>query len=506
MDNFYSLMQDFVGRNKSVLGTTENGAIGYKNTKSVLLDMNFKLASYRSKDVSEIVADVKRAYSENAELTLKFLFYARDILEGAGERRFFREAIKCLANDRLFPAHLIKYIADFGRWDDVIELLDTPVEEVVINEIKIQLQKDITNYHANKSISLLAKWLPSINTSSADTRKKAYKIAYAMNLTPRIYRKTLAKLRSYLNIVECKMCSNQWSNITYEAVPSKANLLYKNAFINHDYSRRVDYLNNLVKGKTKINTSTAFPYDIVHSYMNNSWYGRNVKPIDITLEEMWKSLKNTDLMDNTLVVADGSGSMTSTIGMTNITALDVANSLAIYFAERAKGVYKNKYITFSYRPQFVDFTECNTLHDKIKKALKYNEIASTNIEKVFDLILSTALSNRVAQKDIPKYILIISDMEFNSAVSTHSDLIRPLFENIAAKYNRFGYSLPHLVFWNVNSRTNIVPITENENGVTLVSGFSPSVMKMVMTNELDPYKALVKTLSSERYAKITLKN
>ena len=202
--------------------------------------------------------------------------------------------------------------------------------------------------------------------------------------------------------------------------------------------------------------------------------------------------------------------MTDNIGgNTTVTALDVANALAIYFAEHSSGEFKDKYITFSERPQLVDFSKADSLHDKLQIALTYDECANTNIEKVFDLILTTAIKHNMRQEDMPKNILIISDMEFDScATSGDSDIWsrnRPnqrLFEIIAQRYADAGYQLPRLVFWNVNSRTGTIPVKENELGVALVSGFSVNIVKMVMSNKLDPYECLLETLNSERYAPI----
>lgn len=502
MNNFYNLINQTLNdrKNESPIAYTENGAAGYSTTRSALLDMNFKLASYRNA-AGSIYPDVLHAYKEDPELTLKFLFYARDILQGAGERKFFRSAIKCLAIDRKFPAHLVKYIPEYGRWDDIFVLRETPLEKEMVAVVAAQLTTDLDNALHNKSISLLAKWLPSINTSSAETRELAQYFAKTFHLTRRQYRRCLSSLRARIDVVETKMCGQKWDKIKYDAVPSKANALYKNAFLAHDYERRVAFLGDVVQGKKDIKASTLYPYDIVNKYMAGGW-SYNLNPTDITLEELWKHLPNIDIPESTIVVADGSGSMTSTIGNSNVTALSVANSLAIYFAERAKGAYKNKYITFSDHPQYVDFSRCKTLHDKIATALRHNEIASTNIEAVFNLILETAVRNGLSADELPNNILIVSDMEFNAATTGRD---RTLFGSIARKYGMYGYKLPKLIFWNINSRTNVVPMTENENGVVLLSGFSPILIKMVMNNEVDPYKALVKTLRSERYSKITLR-
>ena len=500
MDNFYNLIHQTLKQksNEPSIAYTENGAAGYSTTKSALLDMNFKLSSYRNA-AGDIYPDVLHAYKEDAELTLKFLFFARDILQGAGERKFFRSAIRCLAIEHKFPAHLVKYIPEYGRWDDIFVLRGTPLEKEMLAVVTAQLTKDLDNALHNKSVSLLAKWLPSINTSSAETRELAQYFAKTFHLTPRQYRKSLSALRARIDVVERKMCWNQWDEIKYDAVPSKANALYKNAFLAHDYERRVAFLNDVVSGKKDIKAGTLFPHDIVAKYLRDGW---SIRDVDITLEELWKHLPNINMPESTIVVADGSGSMTSCVGNTSVSALAIANALAIYFGERGKGDYANKYITFSRHPQYVDFSHRKTLRDKLAVALKYDEIASTNIEAVFNLILNTAINNNLDADELPANILIISDMEFNSATTNRE---KTLFGGIARKYAQYGYKLPKLIFWNVMSRTNVIPVNQNKNGVVLLSGFSPNIMKMVMNGEIDPYKNLVKTLRSERYSKITLK-
>lgn len=499
MDNFYNLMHQTLKQeaNEPSIAYTENGAAGYSTTKSALLDMSFKLSSYRNA-AGDIYPDVLHAYKEDAELTLKFLFFARDILQGAGERKFFRSAIRCLAIEHKFPARLVKYIPEYGRWDDIFVLRGTPLENVMLNVVREQFIQDMDNFINKKSFSLLAKWMPSINTSNKDTCKVGYWLAAKLGISPRQYRKGLSAMRARLAVVEPQMCANKWDKIKYEAVPSKANALYKNAFLAHDYERRVAFLNDVVSGKKDIKTGTLFPHDIVSKYMHGGW---SVGNVDITLEELWKHLPNIDMPESTIVVADGSGSMISRVGNTSISALAIANALAIYFGERGRGKYANKYITFSERPQYVDFSRCKTLRDKIAVALQHNEIASTNIEAVFNLILNTAINNKLRADELPENILIISDMEFNSATTNRG---KTLFGGIARKYAQYGYKLLKLIFWNVMSRTNVIPINQNENGVVLVSGFSPNIMKMVMNGETDPYKSLVKTLKSERYSKITL--
>ena len=482
---------------------TENGAVGFRTTGKELLDLNFAVASLRRASESDIINRFIRAYFEDKVVAIKWLFYARDAREGLGERRLFRIVMEEFAKQEpQVTKELIKLVPEYGRWDDLWCLLETDLADDVVELVAKQLTEDCDNMLHNKSISLLAKWLPSLNASSEQTKKYASILCKKTQATPRSYRKTLSEMRKYIDVVERKMSAKQWNEIDYEAVPSRANLIYNNAFLRNDEERRREYLGKLEKGEVKINAGTLYPHDIVHKYMSNgrSWYSMGLNAYDATLEGLWKALPNTVKgAENTIVVADGSGSMTCNVGgNTKVSALDVANALAIYFAERASGEFKDKYITFSSRPQLVDFSNAKSLRDKIQIALRHNEVADTNIEATFNLILRTAVNNHMAQEDMPKNILIISDMEFNAATG-YQRINETLFTTIANKYAAYGYQLPRLVFWNVNSRTGTIPVKQNELGVALVSGFSVNIVNMVMSNKTDPYECLLDTLNTERY-------
>lgn len=512
---------DFIKEMKSTLDNaktlTENGAVSYRTTGKELLDLNFAVASLRSASEPEIVSKFTKAFFENKELAVKWLFFARDIREGLGERRLFRVCLRALALlDEDAVIRFLPYVSEYGRWDDLFSLmLDVPdiADDTICNKVSWlileQLGKDEENMKVGKPISLLAKWMPSLNCSSKQRKNLAKRLCKYWNMPEKQYRQALSALRKYLNIVEQKMCANEWDKIDYSAVPSKANLIYRDAFMKHDEARRTEYLGKLQKGKVKINSSVAFPHDIVNKYPKerdyHSWQ-TIINKEDITLEEMWEALP--DLVrgcGNTIVVADGSGSMT--IGVdpkSQTTALDVANALAIYFAERSSGEFKDKYITFSDSPQLVDLSQGKTLRDKLNIAYAHDEISDTNIEATFDLILETAIRSNATQEDIPANVLIISDMEFNSA-TCYDRPNKTLFQTIEQKFNEAGYKMPRLVFWNVDSRTNTIPVKENELGVALVSGFSVNVVKMVMSGKLDPYEVLVEQLMSPRYECITLK-
>lgn len=481
---------------------TENGALGYATTNKSLLDMNFRVSSYRNSSEMEIISDFIDALNDNFELAVAWLFYARDVREGLGERRLFRALFKYLAES--YPKlgeQLIAKIPEYGRWDDLMILLDTSMNNTVINCIATQLYEDQNNMLAGKSISLMAKWLPSENASSDVSKARAKIIMRGLKMTPKQYRQTLSALRKYMNIVESKMSANEWSEINYEAVPSKANLIYKEAFLKHDEDRRNAYLDAVNANEAKINSAANFPHEIAHKYgVVDTWRGAN-RAIDPTLEAMWKALPTYGL-DNTIVVADGSGSMYSTVDYSsNLMAIEVANALAIYGAQHCRGEFKDKYITFSSRPQLIKLNN-NSLLESLKIAYQHNEVANTNIKAVFELILRTAVNSQMKQEDLPQNILILSDMEFDSATRGFGALNERLFETISKQYAQYGYKLPRLIFWNICGRTKTIPVVQNDLGVALVSGFSLNIMKLVLSGEADPWVNLVKTLSAERYAEI----
>lgn len=474
---------------------TENGALGFSTSGRKLLDLNFAVTSFRNKSDKAIEDAFAKAFYEDKLLAIKWLFYCRDRSEGIGERRLFRVALKWLATEQPKIAKAVFELSGFyGRLDDMFVLLDTDLRDDVISYISKQLKEDQENMKNGKPCSLLAKWLKSPNASSKETKRLAKIIYTGLGMTERQYRKMLSELRKYLNVIEVKMSAKEWSEIDYNAVPSRANLIYNGAFLRNDEERRRAYLAALERGdkSVKINASVLFPDDIVHKYSTHGWCS-GVKSYDATLEELWKALPTLS-SDNTLVVRDGSGSMTCCNGK----PLDVSTALAIYMAERNQGEFHNQFITFSRVPKIIDLNGLNTLHDKLAKTYREDDCSNTDIEAVFRLILKTAINNKMTQEDMPKNIVIVSDMAFDGSRFNCKDT---LFGTIGKEYAKYGFALPRLIFWNVASdnRGNVVPIQQNAMGVVLMSGYSQNLIKMVMSNQTDPYKCLIEQLNSNRY-------
>lgn len=499
--------------NKSM---TENGAVGYKTTTKALLDLNFKVSSLRSQSEEYIVNEFIKVYHESPKYAVKWLFFLRDVLEGMGERRTFRVCLHYLAVSQSKIAQaVIGFVPAYGRFDDALVLLDTPLAGDVAAIYKKQLEEDMKAMGCGKSVSLLAKWLPSINTSSEKTKEYAKKLCKHFKMSPKEYRQTLAKLRAYGNVVETKMSASNWNEIKYEAVPAKANMRYDKAFEKHDLKRRSEYLEKVFLGESKLNAKGLMPYEIVHRITGPGYYGGALKG-DLLSELMWKKIvtdgfQNEWGLEDAIVVADGSGSMYAPAsGSTSVLAIEICNSLAIYFAEQLQGVFKNKAITFSGNPQFIDLKDNTSLKDKLEIMIAHNEVANTNIEAVFDLILEMAKSKNVPREELPKQVLVISDMEFDAATRrdywSNGDWApanEALFETIEKKYKKNGYKMPRLIFWNVCGRTNTIPKVDNEEGLCLLSGFSQNAMKIAADKtRKDPYEALIKVLDSPRYQPI----
>ena len=474
---------------------TENGALSYRTSGHELLDLNFQVSSLRNKKDSEIKKMFTKAFFENPDLAVRWLFYLRDIRGGMGERRSFRIMMEALAEVRPEETkRLLPLISEYGRWDDLVYLSRfKQLKDACFDIIQKQLKQDAECCLAGKPFSLLAKWLPSEKPKKFEDKSFVSRFTKKYGIPRKNYRKSLKTLRNALKVVECQMTDGKWSDIDYSIVPSRANLIYNAAFLKHDEERRREFLESLKRGDkiAKINAETLFPSDIVHNYRNKPGY-------DETLEQLWKNLPNTETQGDVIVVADGSGSMNwHFLAGTHVYPLDVSNALAIYFAEKMKGPYANQYITFADRPQYVNLSNAKSLYDKIYIAYRYNDCTNTNIVRTFDLILDTAINNQLDQSDIPSTVLVISDMEFDSCT-----YMVP-FDAIQLSWKKAGYQMPKLVFWNVCGRSGGIPIQQNEAGVVLLSGFSPAVYKMAMNNETDPYQALIHVVMDSRYDAVT---
>ncbi len=474
------------------LTQTQNGAVTYISSLSRNLDLFATVGALRHTEDGEIIRKFILAYTENPDLAMKLLFFARDIRGGLGERRVFRVIMSWLANNEAASAEKnIKYIAEYGRFDDLLCLLGTKCESAVISYIGKQLDSDLKAFESGEEVSLLGKWLPSINASNRETVSSAKRLSKKLGYTAVEWRKNLVKLRGKIKIIENNLRERDYT-FDYEKQPSRALLKYRNAFLTNDSERYSAFLKNASLGLSKINTGTLNPYDIVAACIN----GVKSDEERLSLDTTWRALESFVSDENAIAVVDGSGSMYSRF---EPMPAAVAMSLGIYFAEHNKGAFANHFITFSERPELVEI-KGKDIFEKVRFCMNYGEVANTDISKVFSLILKTAVNNSLPQSELPSKIYIISDMEFDSAAENAS---LTNFENAKKRFGDAGYKLPAVVFWNVNSMRDQQPVTMNEQGAILVSGSSPRVFGMLKSGVLDPLGFMKEVLLSERYEKIS---
>lgn len=481
---------------------TENGAVTYRSTMSHCLDFFAQVGGMRNANDKRIIDLFTCAYTENPDIAMKLLFYTRDIRGGIGERRIFRVILKWLAHmHKKSVEKNIGSIAEFGRYDDLLTLIDTPCEQAAASFIAVQLTKDIEAMKRGEPITLLAKWLPSVNASNKETVIKAKKLARMLNVSDADYRKTLSKLRGYNKIIENNLRERDYT-FDYSKQPSKAMLKYRKAFIRNDNERYAAFLDDAAAGKVKIHTDALAPYEIISPIIHSSYYNYtdNSRKTNMSEQEImalnttWNAQEDLTNGENALVVVDGSGSMYGSYGG-KVMPIEVALSLGIYFAERNTGEFHNHFITFSENPQLVEI-KGDTIADKVMYCSAFNEVANTNIQRVFELILKTAVMHNLPQSEMPASVYIISDMEFDCCTKDANITNFDYAERIFAEK---GYKLPQIIFWNVNSRRKNVPVDMNRQGAVLVSGCSPKIFSMIKNRRYNPFDFMLEVIESGRY-------
>ena len=473
---------------------TANGAVTNSTSHNYNVDLFFLAGACRNESTENIEKALVKSYSFDPLKTRKIIFWAGDIRQGAGERRFFKTALNWLSKNH--PEDIqnnLDLIPEFSRWDVIFDL--ALENQVLFSYILANLNPSAKNY------GLLCKWLPRKNystdkkksvkgNSTTVTKTKrslhgglAGKLMKALNITPKQYRKMLVK---GTKAVEQQMCAKKWNEIDYSKVPSIAMHKYNKAWYRNDEERFKQYLNAVEKGEAKINAGAIFPHDIIKNSVR-SWYGGELSQAEIV---QWNNLPNwLDGKPNSIIpVCDVSGSMTCNNGI----PMAMSVGLGLYISERNVGPFKDAFITFSDHPKMqVLYGDIN---ERIKQLVNADWGGSTNLVKVFEIILRKAIDTRLPQDLMPKTVLVISDMEFNYCGRLTN------YETIKQAYQVAGYECPQVVFWNVNGRTGNIPVTVNDKGVALISGASPSIIKSVLTDNISPVKVMDSTIETERYS------
>lgn len=475
-------------RKEGTFTKTENGAIALNTTGSACLDLFGSIGSLRQANDERIQALFAEAYKENPLLATRIVFYARDIREGLGERKTFRTLLRYMAEyhaESLKPN--IDLIGVYGRYDDLYCLIGTPLENDMWQTMKNQFEEDKSNLEKGNCISLLAKWIKTADASSKNTRKLGILTAQKLGYTVYDFKRIVRSMRKHIGIVENLMSTNKWGEIKYSEVPSRAMMIYRNAFMRHDEGRFKKFIDKAVTGDEKINSATLFPYDIVEKIL---YRGEDSK----VLEAQWRQLPNyVEEGANCIVMADVSGSMSGRPMATSI-------GLAIYFAERNKGAYHNMFMTFSANPK-VEILKGATLLQKIKNTSRADWGMNTDLKAAFDKVLDIALNNNVSADEMPKSIIVISDMEIDNSGNSNWTF----YDAMKRKYAMNDYDIPNIIFWNVNSRHDVFHADKSRKGVQLCSGQSVTVFKQLLgCIGFTPIEMMEKVINSERYECITI--
>ena len=490
---------------------TENGAVAHKSTLDEVYDLFAFGGAYRKRSEADCILLFKNAFEQDESMALKCLFYLRDIRGGQGERRFFRICFKWLCDNHPEAAKRnLDYVSEFGRWDDLIyTAADTKLEDYMLFKIKEQLVLDLDC----KTPSLLGKWLPSENASSYTTTKMANKVRKYLKMTHKQYRKVLSSLRTKINIVEKLMSENRWDEIEFDKIPSRAGLIYRNAFARRDLIQQ-KYKEFIKSEKTTVNAKALYPYDVVHMATKkfDRWGNTVDEDIDeierMSIEKYWNNLPNYcgDKECNMLCVCDTSGSMDSGTGPSK--PINVAIALSMYAAERAKGPFQGHYISFSSRPQLIEIEGIDFV-DKVARIYDKNLCENTNINFVFDLLKEMVLTGKAKKEDLPETIIILSDMQIDSGSGGYSywddkdygikwtkDNAKTEMENIRIQWEKAGLKLPKLVYWCIESRSQTV--LDCGPDVTLCSGASPVLFEQIMQG-ISGQQLMMNKLMSKRY-------
>jgi hypothetical protein len=450
---------------------TENGMATNSSSLNACVDLFFNIGAMRGQDKQRLIATFSKAFNEDPKRAMKLLFWARDVRGGAGERQVFKDIIAYLAeNHDLALKPNLHLIAEYGRFDDLLVLMGTYMETQALQIIADAIKAEN---------GLCAKWMPRKGPN-------AEKLRNFMKMSPKQYRKTLVNLTS---VVETKMCAKEFDSIEYSKVPSVAMARYTKAFGKNDNEGFNAYIESLKKGETKINAGAVYPYDILKTMNRGSKELAN---------EQWKSLPDflTDSKERVLPVCDVSGSMSTAVSG-ETTAMDVCISLGLYISERNVGPFKDAFVTFSSRPQLQYLT--GDLISRYRQLQSADWGMSTDLEATFQMVLNQAIKHKVPAHEMPTAILIMSDMEFNQAVDSRHRAI----DMIRSNYEKAGYEMPKVIFWNLCSRHNNFPVQAGENNTALISGFSPSILKSVLAGEvMNPVNIMLKALNVERYAMV----
>ncbi len=459
---------------KETNGTyTLNGMPVNKSSLDAHVDLFYSFGANRN-NPDNVMSLFQKAYHLNEDLAVRIALYGRDIRGGMGEREHFRNILRHLAQSGEYytVTQLIEFVPIVGRWDDLFALVNTPLESQALSFYAEALRS---------GNALAAKWCPREKSAKSHIAKTFRKF---MGLSERQYRKLLVSLT---DVIESDMCAGNWNEIDYNHVPSLASIRYQKAFHRNDGPRYMDYLSRVESGEAKINAGAVYPHQVIQSVRDED--SRRAA------EQQWKALPDYIPEGKSFIpMVDVSGSMYTPVS-NGITALDISVALGLYCSMKAKGPFEGKMLTFSGSPEWIDVSGMS-LYNAVNTTERANWGFSTNIESAYRLILDAAVNNKVSQSDMPDYLIIFSDMQFNTATNN-----RGISKSIERSFEKAGYDMPRIVYWNLVDYGRNTHVTFNQEGSALVSGFSPSTMKAVLSDveSFTPINVVLETVMTDRY-------
>uniref|UniRef100_A0A6C0IAR7 DUF2828 family protein n=1 Tax=viral metagenome TaxID=1070528 RepID=A0A6C0IAR7_9ZZZZ len=508
---------------------TENGAIALDTSGSCIIDYFMMYTRTLTKEQNHKY--IEECWAINPEKTIAVIFNGRDRLTGKKEKVVSNQAMLWLRDNKpyTYMNNITTYINKYGRWKDLLYIcyenetdgmignnyeltlfadkLKDDLSELKISEIResAEATDEATGDKKAKvaSVSLCAKWAPSENDRNDKRKQFAKKIAtilYGRDDAKKMekYRKEyLVPLRKKINIVETLMCNNEWDKINYEGVPGVASRRLHIAFNIHDGDRYGDYLSKVRSGDAKINVAGILPHELANYYVNlrstQEEYSENE-----TIELQWRTIvdnvKSSGILGNSLAMIDLSGSMFS--ASNGSIPAQVAISLGIITSQCCKGMFKNKFITFSATPELVslipddlykEYAEKGTepsLYTCFKSLINVDFGYNTDFEKSCDMIIKYGKDNNINDEDMPRKLFIFTDMQFDEATTDNSENsnVETLYKTIVKKFKSANYTPPKFIFWNLNSsHKQSFPVNCKTEGTAMISGFSEQLLKIFMT-------------------------
>jgi hypothetical protein len=434
----------------SIFSATANGAKTLKHSGSYLMDLFSKIGSSRQ-NLEGVKEMFSNAFLSNKELATAILLYSRDVRNGLGERAVFKTILSDLITfDTELATKVITLIPALGRFSDLEVAFGTPLQDHACKVWADELKKEN---------ALAFKWL------YRECKVMRSFLGFANEAS---FRKFISKGRKG-TIVESKMCDKEWAGIEYGKLPSIAGYRYSKAFKRNDKERYETFMNSK---ETKVNASVVYPYEIFKLWNKD-------KSDSAAASKYWNNMPQLKIEKNIIVVADVSGSMSSATATEGTTCMDVSVSLGTYIAQQIQGHFNRKLITFSENPTICTIPKSDDIGKVFSFVERMEWGGTTNIQATYAAILKEAKKFEVPQKDMPEFILILSDMQFNP---TGSDR---MFDDVKNKFKEAGYKAPVVIFWNLNSGYSGSPVTSTEKNVVLVSGFGVAALKAILACDIE---------------------